>query len=303
MTKTITDLATPILVWQIAGALAVIFFHPVSQATTQENRVDRGEYLLHAGGCISCHTADGDDAVPLAGGRAIETPFGTFYAPNITPDDETGIGGWSDEDFLNALWLGVGPDGTSYFPAFPYPSYTGAREDDLLAIKAYLSSIEPVHQPNQENQLRWYLSSRLAARAWQAINFEPGRFQEDPERNAEWNRGAYLVQTLGHCGECHTPRTISGKSIREKALSGNPDGPDRKKVPGITQEREDGIGRWSVSDIEFFLELGMLPDGDFTGGAMSEVIDDNTSHLTDADRHAIAVYLKSLTHFQDERPQ
>ncbi len=300
---TVTDLATSIVARQIVAALAIFFFQTVSAVAAQSSLIVRGEYLLHAGGCISCHTADEDDAVPLAGGRAIETPYGTFFSPNITPDDETGIGGWSDEDFLNALWSGIRPDGSSYFPAFPYPSYTGASEDDLLAIKAYLSSIEPVYQPNQENQLRWYLASRIAARAWQAINFEPARFQEDSGQSAEWNRGAYLVQTLGHCGECHTPRTISGKSRRESALSGNPAGPEGKKVPGITQDREEGIGRWSVNDIEFFLEIGMLPDGDFAGGAMSEVIDDNTGHLTGADRHAIAVYLKSLTNAQNERSQ
>jgi mono/diheme cytochrome c family protein len=300
---TITDLATPIVAGQFVAALAVLFFHPVSAATAQSSPTVRGEYLLYAGGCISCHTADEEDAVPLAGGRAIETPFGTFLSPNITPDKKTGIGGWSDEEFLNALWLGTRPDGSRYFPAFPYTSYTGASETDLLAIKAYLMSIEPVDNPNQKNQLAWYLSSRIAARAWQIINFRPGRFQEDAARSADWNRGAYLVQTLGHCGECHTPRTISGKSLPEKALSGNPDGPDGKKVPGITQDRETGIGRWSVGDIAFFLEIGMLPDGDFAGGAMSEVIDDNTGHLTGADRHAIAVYLKSLTHSQAARSQ
>ncbi len=301
---TITDRSSPDnMRKRLIAALAIFFFHSASTAMAQDNQVARGEYLLHAGGCISCHTADEEDAVPLAGGRAMETPYGTFYSPNITPDDETGIGRWSDEEFLNALWLGVRPDGARYFPAFPYPSYTGASEEDLLAIKAYLLSIEPVHKPNRKNDLRWYLSSRFAARTWQKMNFEPGRFQENPERSAEWNRGAYLARHLGHCGECHTPRSKTGKLQQDKELSGNPAGPDGKKVPGITQDREDGIGRWSISEIEFFLEIGMLPDGDFAGGAMSKVVDDNTSHLTDSDRHAIAIYLKSVKNSQDERPK
>jgi mono/diheme cytochrome c family protein len=285
------------------AALLVFFFHASGAAIAGNSVVERGEYLLHAGGCISCHTADEEDAIPLAGGRAMETPYGTFFSPNITPDNETGIGRWSDEEFLDALWLGLRPDGARYFPAFPYPSYTGASEEDLLAIKAYLSSINPVHQPNRENQLHWYLSSRLAAWGWQKMNFDPGRFRKDPERSAEWNQGAYLVRHLGHCGECHTPRSTTGKLLQDRELGGNPEGADGKKVPGITQDREDGIGRWSISEIEFFLEIGMVPDGDFAGGSMSKVIDDNTSHLTGSDRHAIAVYLQSLPSAQNERSQ
>jgi mono/diheme cytochrome c family protein len=285
------------------AALTILSFQTVCPAATQSDLVERGEYLLHAGGCISCHTADEDDAVPLAGGRALETPFGTFITPNITPDDETGIGQWSDDDFLNALWLGIRPDGSRYFPAFPYTAYTGVSEEDLLAIKAYLMNLLPIRQPNLEHELPWYLSSRVAARAWQTMNFEPGRFQKEPTRSAEWNRGAYLVRHLGHCGECHTPRTATGKSIQDKALTGNPAGADGKKVPGITQDRENGIGRWSPGEIELFLEIGMLPDGDFTGSVMSAVIDDNTSHLTGEDRHAIATYLTSITSPNEERPQ
>lgn len=254
----------------------------------------RGEYLLHAAGCPTCHTADDDGAVPLAGGHALETPFGTFYSPNITPDVDTGIGGWSDDDFVNALWHGVAPDGSGYYPAFPYTSYTGMSRDDALAIKAYLFSLEPVRRQNREHELTWYLSWRLAAWAWKLVNFTPARFSPEPGKDADWNRGAYLVRHLGHCGECHTPRNALGKLLHAQELAGNPSGPGGKKVPDITPNRYDGIGRWSDSEIEFFLEIGMLPDGDFTGGAMSPVIDDNTSRLTPEDRRAIAVYLRSL---------
>ncbi len=256
--------------------------------------IERGEYLLHAAGCIGCHTADQEDAVPLAGGHALETPFGTFYTPNITPDIETGIGAWSDEDFVTALWHGTAPDGRSYYPAFPYTSYTGMRRQDILDIKAVLFSLDPVRQENREHDLEWYLFTRLAAWGWQLLNFSPVRFTADSEHDDEWNRGAYLVRHLGHCGECHSPRNALGKILVAQELAGKRDGPDGKKVPDITPNRDEGIGRWSISEIEFFLEIGMLPDGDFTGGAMSSVIDDNTGLLTAEDRRAIALYLQSV---------
>lgn len=263
-------------------------------ALAQQTPIERGKYLVHAGGCISCHTADGDDAVPLAGGHELDTPFGTFYGPNITPDVESGIGSWSDDDFLNAMWKGVSPRGKNYYPAFPYTSYTGINRDDALAIKAYLFSLEPVSQPNRKHKLRWYVSMRMSAGFWKSMGFKPERFVPDPERSDEWNRGAYLVRHLGHCGECHSPRTGMGRVIKGKDLWGNPDGDEEDTAPDITQNKETGIGRWSESEIEWFLEMGMLPDGDFTGGSMSPVIDDNTSQLTPEDRKAIAVYLKSV---------
>ena len=262
--------------------------------SAQETRIEKGEYLLHAAGCISCHTADEDDAVPLAGGRALETPFGTFYPPNITPDRQTGIGDWTDEDFLNALWDGISPNGKHYYPAFPYTSYTGMTKVDALAIKAYLFSRQPVSRVNRENDLPWYMFTRLAPGAWKLLNFESKRFEPDPGRGDDWNRGAYLVRHLAHCGECHTPRNQLGKLLSGRELTGNPEGPGGKKIPDITPNRDTGIGRWSVDEIDFFLQLGMLPDGDFVGSLMSEVIDDNTGNLTEADRHAIAVYLKSV---------
>ena len=262
--------------------------------SAQDGAIDRGRYLLHAGGCISCHTAEDDDAVPLAGGHALETPFGTFYTPNITPDPETGIGGWSDEDFLNAFWDGVGPDGEHYFPAFPYTSYTGVSRADLLSIKAYLFTLEPVRRPNRAHDLPWYLSSRLAAGVWKWMNFRPARFEPDADQSDDWNRGAYLVRHLGHCGECHTPRNSMGATIPGREMAGTSGQPETSKAPNITPDREDGIGRWSEFDIIFFLEIGMLPGGDFAGGKMAPVIDDNTGQLSEDDRRAIAVYLQSL---------
>lgn len=255
---------------------------------------ERGRYLVAAGGCVSCHTEDREDAPPFAGGRALETAFGTFYSPNITPDPDTGIGGWSDAGFVAALRDGVRPDGGDYFPSFPFPSYTGMTEADALAIKAYLFSLPPVSRANRPHELPWYLRSRLAATAWKWLYFRPARFAPDPARDDTWNRGAYLVRHLGHCGECHTPRNRLGAPLAAREMGGNPEGPDDRSVPNITPHDADGIGEWSVSDLETFLEIGMLPDGDFAGAGMGQVIDDNTSQLTAEDRHAIAVYLRAL---------
>ena len=259
----------------------------------QDDLVERGQYLTYAGGCISCHTEEADDAVPLAGGRAMETPFGTFYSPNITPDEETGIGGWSEDDFVNAFWEGVSPDGEHYFPSFPYTAYTGASRQDLLAIRAYLMSLEPVPNESPGHDLAWYMGTRLAAGGWKALNFESGRFEPDPEKDEQWNRGAYLVRHLGHCGECHTPRSATGVLVADEEFAGSEFGDEH--IPNISSHRVDGIGRWSLSDIEYFLDIGMLPDGDFTGSSMVAVIEDNTSKLTREDRLAIAAYLKSVT--------
>lgn len=278
----------------IGAAAAALLSLAAAPSPADEGLIERGRYLVTAAGCITCHTAEGDDAAPFAGGRALESPFGTFYSPNITPDVDTGIGNWSAEDFVQSLWHGVGPDGEHYFPSFPYTSYTGILRDDALAMKAYLFSLEPVSQANREHDLGLIISSRVTAGIWKSRYFDPGRFEPDPERDEQWNRGAYLVRHLGHCGECHTPRSRFGALRNSRALSGNPEGPEGESVPNITADPEDGIGRWSVRDIAYFLESGMLPDGDFTSGSMVAVIDDNTSQLTRDDRLAIATYLKSL---------
>ena len=276
------------------AAFAATFFLANLNIAAEDSLLASGEYLSHAGGCVTCHTGEEDGAIALAGGLALVSPFGTFYSPNITPDVETGIGAWSDDDFVGALREGLNPEGEHYFPAFPYPAYTGMSRADALAIKAYLFSLEPVRQANLEHDLPFYMSSRLAAGVWKSRYFDAGRFAADADRSDEWNRGAYLVRHLGHCGECHTPRGGLGALEADHELAGNPEFTDDVSVPNITPHAENGIGRWSVSDIDYFLEIGMLPDGDFTGGEMGGVIDDNTSKLTREDRLAIATYLKSL---------
>ena len=258
--------------------VAIVLSTAIATASAQDDQAERGRYLVHAGGCISCHTEDTDDAAPLAGGRAMETPFGTFYTPNITPDVESGIGGWSDDDFVAAFWEGV-------------------SREDLLAMKSYLYSLDPVSKQSPDHDLAWYMSTRLAAGTWKALNFDAGRFEPDPGKDEQWNRGAYLVRHLGHCGECHTPRRTTGVLDTDRQMAGADFGGEA--VPNITPHRQDGIGRWSASDIEYFLDIGMLPDGDFTGSSMVDVIQDNTSQLTREDRLAIAAYLKSLPPIAD----
>jgi mono/diheme cytochrome c family protein len=253
----------------------------------------RGEYVLRLGGCVSCHTDEQSDGAFLAGGRALETPFGTFRTPNITPDPETGIGGWSTGAFVRAMRAGVAPAGHPYFPAFPYTSYTNMTEQDVVDLKAHLDTVEPVANPVPEHALDFPFGFRPLLDGWRLLFFEDGAFEPDPAQSEAWNRGAYIVTGPGHCGECHTPRNALGARRHERFLAGTSDGPDGKPVPNITPH-EDGIGGWSRSDIAFALQTGILPDGDVLGGAMSEVIDDATSHLTADDRNAIAEYLLSL---------
>ncbi len=250
-----------------------------------------GEYVLRISGCVHCHTADGGEE--LAGGRALPTPFGTFYAPNITPHERAGIGAWSEAEFRRALHEGVAPDGGSYFPAFPYTSYTRMRSEDVRALYAYLMSLPASAQPNRAHELPWYLRWRFAARVWQWLFFEPGEFQDRPERSASWNRGAYIAQALGHCGECHTPRNVFGALRTELAYAGTDDGPDGEKVPNITPHERRGIGDWSPEDLNHFLASGELPDGEYATGSM-EPVTEGLIALTPQDRDALIEYLRAL---------
>ena len=247
-----------------------------------------GEYLFDAAGCLGCHTVEGGE--PLAGGRPFETPYGVFYSPNISPDPETGIGRWSRTDFIKALKHGEAPDGSAYFPVFPYPSYRLMNDQDAGALFDHLQSMAPQRQSNREHELPWWLA-RWMMKIWQWL------FQDQPPpppTDPVLARGHYLVDALGHCGECHTPRNWAGVSDRIRYLAGSKDGPEGESVPNITPYRGDGIGKWDADDLEYFLESGELPDGDYTGSLMTEVIDNGTSRLTTTDRRAMVDYLRSL---------
>jgi mono/diheme cytochrome c family protein len=254
--------------------------------------VERGHYVVYAAGCIACHTAEGDDAKFLAGGRALETDFGTFYTPNITPDEETGIGGWTLAQFSAALKNGVSPDGDPLYPAFPYTSYNGMSDEDVGDLFAYLQTIEPVRNEVPDHDLKFPYNFRSGLWMWRKLYFEPEPFTPNPAKSAEWNRGAYLVNHKSHCGECHTPRNFMGAMDADELLMGGV-GPEGGKIPDITQHKS-GIGNWSRNALLSFLESGFMPDGDVVGGSMYEVVTDSTSHLTDADREAIATYLMDL---------
>ena len=256
--------------------------------------IKRGAYIFKAAGCTGCHTRNDDrkNSILLAGGRAFKTPFGTYYSPNISSSSD-GIGSWTQSDFQNALRYGIAPDGSNYFPVFPYVSYTKMADRDIDDLWAYMKTLKPVARENKDHDVNIFFGSRFLMHFWKLMNFQEGTIQADPAKSEEWNRGRYLVEALGHCGECHTPRNALGASKSDMYLAGTINGPDGDTVPNITPDKETGIGIWAVDDYDSLLSMGMLPDGDFVGGSMGEAIE-NTESLTNADRTAIAVYLKSV---------
>ncbi|HUI18646.1 MAG TPA: cytochrome c [Alphaproteobacteria bacterium] len=288
--------AVPRAMWPLALVAALIALAPVpampAAAEVAVGSAERGAYVFAAAGCAECHTAKGGK--PLAGGRPLKTPFGTYYSPNITPDPATGIGKWSEGDLERALREGIGPDGTHFFPVFPYPSFTFMTDADIRDLYAYLKSVPPVVQANRRHDVDFPFGFRLLMLGWNRLFLKRGPLVPDADRSAEWNRGAYLVRALGHCGECHTPRGVLGQLKLAAALSGSAAGPEGGTVPNLTPDKETGIGSWSEKDITYLLETGQTPDGDDVGDGMRAVVDAGTSKLTPSDRTAIAVYLKSL---------
>ena len=276
----------------IAAACVGVFGIQPSHANT--DLVKKGQYMVWAGGCIGCHTDTKGKKPELAGGHALKTPFGVFYSPNITPDKETGIGNWSDEDFIKAFRQGLSPDNDHYYPVFPYPTYTKMRDEDLLAIKAYLFSLKPIRNEVEDHNVQPPFGIRFLQAGWKAMNFTPGIFQDVPGKSAEWNRGAYLVEAVGHCGECHTPRSGLGALDHSMALAGTVNGPDGGLVPNITPHPKTGIGDWTVDDLVELMKNGVKPDYDDVQGGMEEAVEMGLKHLTEEDLTAMAVYLLSL---------
>lgn len=273
-----------------------------ASGAVDEAAIRRGEYIFNAAGCYGCHTDVKGKGALLAGGRRLKTPFGDFLGPNITPDPDHGIGGWTLADFTRALREGVSPAGDPYYPAFPYTSFSRMEEGDIADLWAWLQTVEPAGRANDTHELAFPYGWRWLTGVWRALYFTPGDFAAgDPpaavstEDRKMWERGAYLVRVPGHCGECHTPRGGLGAMDGSLFLAGNAAGAEGASVPNITPDRTTGIGAWSLADIEDYLEIGMDPDGDFAGGAMGEVIDNTTGKLTPEDRRAVAVFLKSVT--------
>jgi mono/diheme cytochrome c family protein len=252
--------------------------------------VQRGEYLTRAADCMVCHTAKG--GAPFAGGVAFVLPFGTLYSTNITPDAETGIGNYSDAEFLNAVHKGLGRGKTRLYPAMPYASYTYMTDADALAIKAYLFSLKPVHAPAPQNTLQFPFNQRGLMSIWSALFNSDQRFRPHVERGPVWNRGAYLVEALGHCGECHTPRNLFQALNTRKRFSGTVQAGWR--AYNITADRSSGLGAWSDADIAHYLSLGHADGHGTASGPMGEVVDYSLSELTPGDVSAMVAYLRSV---------
>jgi len=268
------------------------------ESASAQGDAKRGQYLAQAGGCLACHTEDSKDAVPFAGGRALKTPFGTFYGPNITPHPEAGLGRWSEADFVRAMRLGERPDGAHYFPAFPYPSFTKISDSDLRNLWAFLRALAPNVRANQAHDLRFPFGWRPLVAAWKWLFFTPGPLATDNRRTPPVNRGAYLVEALGHCGECHTPRNFLGGPNRDRFLAGSKKGPDGKGgAPNLTPTR---LKKWDDGELKDFLTTGLTPDGDVASETMGEVVRNTTGQLTPEDLAALMAYLRALPALPNE---
>lgn len=265
---------------------------PAAATAADDAAIARGAYLAAAAGCDQCHTDSKNKGAPYAGGRIVESAFGAITTPNITPDRPTGIGAWSEADFIQAMRWGVAPDGTHYVPVFPFPYFAGLTDGDLRDLKAFLDSLAPVsHAAIPGPQ-----TLALFARARAAIGAAIGTDGAPPRAAADGTpagRGAYLVATVGHCGDCHTPLTWLGVRDNGRFLGGSHGGIEGRRAPNITPDAKTGIGEWSEDDIASLLKDGGTPDGDFIGGAMAEIVR-NTARLTENDRRAIAAYLKTI---------
>jgi mono/diheme cytochrome c family protein len=258
----------------------------------------RGQYVAVAGGCVGCHTEDRKDAPPFAGGRKLKTPYGTFYGPNLTPHPQAGLGRWTEADFARAMRAGVRPDGAHYYPSFPYPSFTRISDGDLADLWAYMRSLPPNSRPNQAHELRFPFGWRYAVAAWKWLFFTPGRFAGDARRPEAVDRGAYLVDALGHCGGCHTPRNFLGATKKELPFAGGK-GPTGKDVPNLTPTR---LKKWNDAELREYLISGITPEFDSADESMAEVVRNTTSQLTPADLAAMIAYLRALSPLPEASP-
>lgn len=260
-----------------------------------EGNAGKGEYLAKAAGCVGCHTDTKAGAPRFAGGREIATPFGKFFGPNITPDPVAGIGRWSEADFIAAMRFGLRPDGSQSFPAFPYASFTKITDADLKDLYAYLRSLPASSLPNKPHQLRFPYGFRSLLWFWKWLYLVPGPFVPDPARSAALNRGAYLADALGHCGECHTPRNFLGGAKQARYLAGG------RLLEGRTANLTPSrLKRWNDAQLALFLRTGATPEGDVPSDAMDEVIRNTTSQLSTPDLAALIAYLRSLPALPDE---
>jgi len=285
----------------LVASLCLCLFVFASEASEQTNgAVARGEQVFRAAGGCSCHTDLDNDGPWLAGGRALRTSYGTFYASNITPDTVTGIGAWTVLDFIRAMREGRSPDGVHYYPAFPYTSFMHVNDQDVRDLWAYLKAQPPVVRKNSEHDLEWTVAWRAPLGVWKWLYLDTDPRSPDPKQTPAWNRGAYLVNGPGHCAECHTPRDRWGGLEPDRWLVGAAYGADRDTAPNITPDPATGIGSWSAADIVWLLQTGFNPEGDTLQGVMAELIEHGYRHLPRADLEAIAAYLLSLPPVRNE---
>jgi mono/diheme cytochrome c family protein len=273
-------------VFRTSPALAGLFLFLAASLGFAQGDAKRGEYVAKAGGCLGCHTEEKEKAAPYAGGRALKTPFGTFYGPNITPHPEAGIGRWTEADFMRALREGRRPDGAHYFPAFPYPSFTLIADADVRDLWAYLRTLPASSRQSEPHDLGLLYRWRFLVGIWKWLFFTQGPFVPDPGKSAELNRGRYLATALGHCGECHTPRNFLGAPKKSQFLAGEKD-----VAPNLTPTR---LKNWGDADLRNFLTTGLTAEGDVPAKEMGEVISNTTSQLTPQDLNALIAYLRSL---------
>jgi mono/diheme cytochrome c family protein len=283
----------------LAAVGAAVFWFVTMPATVAASALGphtpdlgNGKTMFHAGGCASCHaTPNQEDKTRLGGGSALKTAFGTFYPPNISSDPKDGIGSWSEANFVTAMWKGTSPDGSHYYPAFPYTSYQQMKLEDVRDLFAYMKTLPAIQGKVRDHDLPIHFKIRRMLGGWKFLFLDGQAFKPDPSKSAQWNRGAYLANAPSHCAECHSPRNLLGGIVARQRFAGGPDpeGGDGW-VPNITQA---GIGDYSERDVERVLESGDMPNGDSVGGSMGKVVG-NVSQLAAEDRAAIASYIKSL---------
>jgi mono/diheme cytochrome c family protein len=270
-----------------------LFSHEEWASFEQGGDATRGRVVFEAGGCASCHATPGQpDRLKLGGGLELKSPFGSFYAPNISPHPQDGIGAWKAVDLANAMLTGVSPAGEHYYPAFPYTSFHNATFGDIRDLLTFLRTLEPVEGKPRGHSLAFPFNIRRGLGLWKLLFFDIRPLKPDPGKSPEWNRGRYLVEGLGHCAECHSPRNVFGAIIVDQRFAGGPNPVGKGAVPNITPDKS-GLAAWTEQDIAFLLAQGLTPSGDSVGGAMVEVVR-NIAELPDDDRAAIAAYLKSL---------
>lgn len=307
MKRRIAKVVLALVVLAVVGVVAMYLMlpgelprpkHPQAANKTTEV-ITRGEYLARAGDCVACHTLPG--AKEFAGGRAMPTPFGNMYVPNITPDEDTGIGAWTPDEFYRMMHNGVSRDGTLLYPVMPFASYTKVTREDSDAIYAYLMSVPPAKQKNRPHELRFPFNNRELLVGWRTLYFKEGEYKPEPSQSEQWNRGAYLVQGLGHCAMCHTQVNVLGGSSQSKEFEGGMIPNQNWYAPSLTSNREAGLGNWSMQDIKDLLQTG-VSHRSTVYGPMAEVTYNSLQYLNDVDVEAMAVYLKSLPQRDAESP-